>query len=151
MAHQAKGTCPNRCNYEEQRLSTLVSKLLSKIKLKCLRSKDGCDENIYHDMYLNHITETCKLIRYRCKWCPLTGREDEVSAHVDKCDLIPVKCSYCKETVIRKDLESHTMTCDLHTKQCRFAQKYLNMQFTGSMLKIAMKRYESVVIAVYSM
>ena len=104
-------TCKRRCineNFEKKHFIDYDCPvdLTDALTLKC--SNPGCEEQIQLKDLPSHLLNCQHLIR-NCpfKNCTFTGKEEDISSHVNLCNLSNTKCYLCGESVSLGNRQTH--------------------------------------------
>ena len=103
--------CPNKCEFEEETMPLIFTKLINKIKLKCVNSE--CKEVISYDKFYLHL-EVCPFGMFKCYaiGCNYKGNRENIKKHLDTCNKLFEICKYCKGKFKKEDFDSHQSNKD---------------------------------------
>ncbi len=100
--------CPMRCNqsgfFVSQEIPKITKNIINKIKLKCLKNGEGCNEPVSYENFFKHL-KNCKFIRFKCEYCEFEGSHETTVEHIKNCTKSYTECLGCKSKYKKKEFD----------------------------------------------
>jgi len=100
--------CPMRCNqsgfFRSQEIPKITKNIINKIKLKCIKYSEGCNEPVSYENFFKHL-KSCKYIRFKCEYCEFEGSQEKSIEHSKNCAKSYRECLGCKAKYKKKEFD----------------------------------------------
>jgi len=107
----SKTTCPScKVNWSQKRADPIIFKLLSKIKVTCTNSLNGCATHIPYDSLEKH-EDSCLYNVITCGGCSFEILKKDWGQHETMCQEISFVCGECKTRIKRRNQVVHANEC----------------------------------------
>ena len=132
------GTCPFKCNGEpdfKMKPHKIIRNMLSKLKLRCRNTENGCEDVIDYEKLEIHEEVECLYEMYDCPEKEFGCKERMKRGMIDKhlresCQYAHIECMYCHNKYLKKEIRSHLTECDSALMTCQYCKlQFLKKNF----------------------